>query len=712
MFMGDVKTALADARQVQLNELRARINEIVIAKTGYLFVFDEACRMIAHPTLGPEEFADLRMPGTQQTLCAALKRTALQPWGENTISYKWDRPQDKGEFIHPKIAWCVREPTTGWYVGASAYTNDMQAMLPRFLWSIFLPALGSIVLLGGTMALLLRRRLKPLENLARVCQKLGAGDMNVRANENAPAEVGDLCRRFNQMVLGLEEARAAENERRRELTALNRNLEGIVEERTQDLASKAKKLEEANIRLQELDRMKSAFLSSVSHELRTPLTSVLGFAKLIHKDFDRTFQPLAQTDKQRRKASRIRDNLVIIENEGERLTRLINDVLDLNKIESGRIEWRDRDLRVDALANQAAGAVQGQLKQKPDLNLEIDAPADLPMLHADQDRILQVLINLLSNAIKFTEHGEVRLAARTKRASHIRIEVSDTGAGIPPSDLNKIFDKFQQSETVDTLVQKPQGTGLGLSICRQIVDHYGGRIWAESEPGRGSSFFVELPVKGARRVQPAQRRRKESIINVAGAPSILVVDDDEAVNAYLAQLLEDEGYNVLQAYNGQTALESAREHRPGLITMDIMMPVMDGKTAINLLRNDPELASIPILVVSVLQDDNTLGGDASLTKPIDENRLLDTVNSLLNLGCTDHSLIALKRNGESELGAFFTLCPGRIIHCNEQELWERINSGFEGTIILPGFAAREMDLTRLTSQPGVHVVIMPDEGDG
>ncbi|MFW5837971.1 MAG: ATP-binding protein [Desulfovibrionaceae bacterium] len=710
MFLGDVEAALADVTTVQVNEMRARINEMVLAKTGYLFVFNEQCEMIAHPTLSGDEFATMPMPGTDETMCQALKRAALAPWGENKVLYRWDRPEDRGDFDHEKIAWCTREPTTGWYVGASAYIDDMQAILPRFVWSIFLPALGSILLMGGTMAWLLRRRLKPLERLASVCQRVGAGDMSVRANQRAPGEVGDLCGHFNRMIEGLEQARSAEGERRRELTDLNRNLESIVEQRTRDLENKASKLQEANLRLTELDHMKSAFLSSVSHELRTPLTSVLGFTKLIHRDFKKTFLPLAQDRPLDRKASRILDNLHIIQNEGERLTRLINDVLDLNKIESGRIEWRDRDLRVEALVKQAVGAVQGQLKNRTGLQLDIDLPADLPLIHADQDRMLQVLINLLSNAIKFTPEGRICVAALPSRADRILITVTDTGVGIPPGDLHKIFDKFHQAAVTDTLKEKPQGTGLGLSICRQIVEHYRGRIWAESVEGQGSSFFMELPVKGASGIALAPHRSTPAAFQ-AGAPTILVVDDDEAINAYLAQLLEGEGYNVIRAFNGEAAVSLARERKPDLITMDIMMPVMDGKTAINVLRNDPELASAPILVVSVLQDDGNLGGDAALSKPIDEDQLIDTVNSLLNVGCSGHSLLVLKRNGESQLGAFFTLCPGRISHCNEKELWERIKAGFQGTIILPGFAARDIDLNRISAQPGVQVVIMPDSGD-
>jgi signal transduction histidine kinase len=253
---------------------------------------------------------------------------------------------------------------------------------------------------------------------------------------------------------------------------------------------------DANRSLQKMDMLKSAFLSSASHELRTPLTSVLGFAKLMHKRFRQTFLPLAKGDPHlESKAREFSENFLIIEQEGRRLTRLINDLLDLNKIESGRMEWRDRKLDLGELLGRALKAVQGQFASKPELELRSDIPGGLPSVYVDPDRITQVAINLLNNAAKFTEQGSVTLRAMPDGHNWVNIQVEDTGSGIPEEELERIFDKFYQSQQHDELSDKPLGTGLGLAICRQIVEHYGGRIWASSAEGRGSTFTFSLPVQ-------------------------------------------------------------------------------------------------------------------------------------------------------------------------------------------------------------------------
>jgi PAS domain S-box-containing protein len=284
----------------------------------------------------------------------------------------------------------------------------------------------------------------------------------------------------------------------RRLEILNRHLREAVKERSGRLAVKAAELEAANARLQELDRLKSGFLATVSHDLRTPLTSIMGFAKLISRDFNKFFVPFAPGhDRLTRQAERIIANLGIIENEGERLTRLVNDFLDLSKIESGRAQWRDTEVDVSAALTRAVNAVSADFAAKPEVRFSMAIEGGLPPLFIDPDRLTQVLVNLLGNAAKFTDEGSVRLAA-VARDGILRVEVADTGQGIPRDSLEKIFDKFHQAQLGDTVEEhgRRKGTGLGLAICRQIVEHYQGRIWAESELGRGSTFVLELPMSG------------------------------------------------------------------------------------------------------------------------------------------------------------------------------------------------------------------------
>ena len=274
-----------------------------------------------------------------------------------------------------------------------------------------------------------------------------------------------------------------------ELRRAHDEMERRVDERTREL-------QQANLRLRELDEMKTEFLSSASHELRTPLTSVLGFVKLIRKSFERHFLPLArEDDRLAKQGGRIRDNLDIIAYEGRRLTRLINDLLDLNKIESGRMDWRDEPLDVGALVRLAVAAVQGEYEGLPGVNLSMDVAEGLPKVMADRDRVQQVVLNLLSNAAKFTMAGSVYVSARGE-GDRVRVEVRDTGPGIPPEDIDLIFGKFYQS-AVHLGRDGIRGTGLGLTICREIVEHYGGRIIVESSLGSGSVFTMELPAQAS-----------------------------------------------------------------------------------------------------------------------------------------------------------------------------------------------------------------------
>ncbi|KUG29794.1 hypothetical protein ASZ90_000310 [hydrocarbon metagenome] len=291
----------------------------------------------------------------------------------------------------------------------------------------------------------------------------------------------------------------------RRLDVLIRHLKTAVVDRTRKLSVKAAELEAANRSLTELDHMKSAFLSSVSHELRTPLTSILGFSKLILKDFERAFLPTAQTDPDTaNRAGRIVHNLEIIANEGERLTRLINDVLDLSRIESGRMIWNDQAVDPSEILARSVDAVRGQFDGNPLVRLTVALPDDLPAIRVDPDRLIQVAINLLHNAAKFTPSGEVRLTARHLAGENVlRVRVEDTGVGVAPENLERIFDKFQQVKSGPTLEDKPRGTGLGLSICRQIVNHYGGRIWAESTPGQGTRVTFDLPLAPPHSPKPA-----------------------------------------------------------------------------------------------------------------------------------------------------------------------------------------------------------------
>jgi len=265
----------------------------------------------------------------------------------------------------------------------------------------------------------------------------------------------------------------------------------------EDRLTKAKeKAELVSLRLRELDQTKSTLVSSVSHELRTPLTSLLGFSRLILKNFSKNFWPLAKDNHTLlTKGSQIIENLNILIHEGDRLTRLINDILDLNKIERGYTEWRDDKISPAELVQKAVNAVSGQFNDNPNLTLIAEIDEGLPDIVVDTDRLIQVLLNLLTNAAKFTMAGAVTMRASSPTTDLIRLEVADTGPGIPDSEQDRIFEVFHQAGEYGKADDSPRGAGLGLAISREIIAHYNGTIWVESKVGVGSTFFIELPVK-------------------------------------------------------------------------------------------------------------------------------------------------------------------------------------------------------------------------
>lgn len=412
-------------------------------------------------------------------------------------------------------------PAWDWMVILSASTQEMRALRTAFVRNALIILAVSLIAGGLILVALTRSVVGPIQLLAKAAMGLSRGAFDaqlprVKAND----EVAELTDAFSVMRKSLAAAHfdlerqakellaanaslsqevADRKKAEKQLEELNRDLEGLVGKRTQALACQAAELAAANRKLLELDELKSAFLTSVSHELRTPLTSVLGFAKLMDKDLGRHIMPLLEKDKALQgKGRRILANLAIIQHEGERLTRMINDFLDLAKIESGRMEWNDRDVDSGELLRHAADTARGMLSDKPGVQLVVKLPDHLPTLHADPDRMEQVLLNLLNNAVKFTTRGSITLSAGTNASGGMEIRVADTGSGIPPHALDMIFDKFHQITTESIQADKPKGTGLGLAICREIVSHYGGGIWVESEPGKGSTFIVTLPVAAGR----------------------------------------------------------------------------------------------------------------------------------------------------------------------------------------------------------------------
>lgn len=428
----------------------------------------------------------------------------------------------------------------------------------------------------------------------------------------------------------------------------------------------------------EISRMKTDFIANVSHELRTPLTSVLGFAKLIRKQFDQTIQPAlgTQDEKIAKAARRIGENLGIIILEGERLTHLINDVLDLTKIEAGKVEWRAEPVSVTELIPRAVAATTALFEQK-ELHLRTEIPEYLPQLEGDNDRLLQVIINLLSNAAKFTPHGEVVCGAQ-RVAQGIAIYVRDTGIGISPADQQQLFERFRQ--VGDTLTDKPKGTGLGLAICKQIAKHHGGTITVDSTPGSGSTFTLTLPLPGEDAATPPVAdnvvRLRDYLLpkdqHSMEGRTVLVVDDEAHIRELLRQELEAVGYHVREAVDGYDAISQAKTNPPDLIVLDVMMPGINGFDVVPVLRGAPETAQIPLIILSIIDDrqrGKQLGVDRYLTKPVRIEELIENIDSLLRQRETHKKLIVVDSD-ESAISSLrdILLARGYVIDTTAQPI--------------------------------------------
>lgn len=405
----------------------------------------------------------------------------------------------------------------------------------------------------------------------------------------------------------------------------------------------------------EVDQMKTDFISTVSHELRTPLTSVLGFAKLIKKRLDEVIFPAVPQDekKMQRAVRQVEDNIDIIVAEGLRLTALINDVLDIAKMEAGKVEWKMEPLHIEEIADRALAATDA-LFQAKQLEVRSVIEPNLPRILGDRDRLIQVVINLLSNAVKFTDQGSVTCEV-TRQAETLTFRIIDTGSGIAPEDQQFVFEKFKQ--VGNTLTDKPKGTGLGLPICKQIVEHHSGTIWVESAVGQGSTFAFTLPISSEMLphvremdlktlVQQLKAQVQTKPAEARSQKRILVVDDEAPIRQLLRQQFEAEGYQVIEAEDGRRAVQQVKTQRPDLIILDLMMPDMNGFDTAAVLKNDPETMGIPLVILSILADEERAQrlGDRCLTKPINAELLLQEVESLISQGISHRKVLVVDEN--------------------------------------------------------------------
>ncbi len=362
----------------------------------------------------------------------------------------------------------------------------------------------------------------------------------------------------------------------------------------------------------EASKAKSSFLANMSHELRTPLNAIIGYSELIEEECIDLGQEEFIPDLKKIQAA------------AKHQLSLINDILDLSKIEAGKMEVFVETIDIPRMIQDVVSTIV-PLIEKNGNTLEVNAPEDLGMMRADLTKVRQILFNLLSNASKFTKEGIVSLdVARTedKSGNWITFSVTDTGIGMTPEQLAKLFKDFSQADSSTT--RKYGGTGLGLSISKRFSEMMGGDISATSEADKGSTFTVKLPAI-VEKPEPAPREEIKPLPQLEGASTVLVIDDEATVRELMQRFLVKEGFRVEVASSGDEGLKRAKELRPDMITLDVMMPNMDGWAVLSALKSDAELSQIPVIMLTIVSDKSmgyALGASEYLTKPIDRDKLV------------------------------------------------------------------------------------------
>ncbi|MDR4507079.1 MAG: response regulator [Candidatus Brocadiaceae bacterium] len=460
---------------------------------------------------------------------------------------------------------------------------------------------ASILLVVVIIFFTTMKLIRPIEKLTTAATTVTkTGNLRTKVDISTNDEVGKLGRAFNDMSSKLQASYA------------------LLEQR---IAEKTAHLQNANLALERANTLKSEFLANMSHELRTPLNAIIGFAEVLK---DKICGDLNEEQT---------DFVKDIHSSGQHLLQMINDILDLSKIEAGKMTLQYEVFPIPDAVEEVYHILQG-LAAKKHLQLRAEIEPEMINIEADRVKFKQVLYNLLSNSIKFTpEKGSIITKACVINDS-LQVSVSDTGIGMKPEEQEKVFKAFWQAD--GSFSRQYQGTGLGLALTKRIVEMHGGDISFESEYGKGSTFYFTLPLKAAltismpeeeetRRYQPAQKAKKDG-------KTILVVEDNRMAADLLTVYLTNAGYNVIVAADGLEAIKKAKELKPFLITLDIMLPKKDGWEVLSELKHYRGTENIPVIIVSIVDNKElgySLGVTEYLMKPVEREKLISTVNSVL-----------------------------------------------------------------------------------
>ncbi|MCP4403472.1 MAG: response regulator [bacterium] len=514
----------------------------------------------------------------------------------------------------------------------------------------------AFIALVGIVSIIARQIINPIRHMSDVIMQVKSGHDRARFASQGKDEIAELGFALNDMLDTIHQHRhrleAVVEERTEKLITTNTQLQQEIAERKQTEI----RLQHAKEAAEAANRAKSAFLANMSHELRTPLNAILGYAQILQRD-------PAATEFQS-------DRLHVIRQSGEHLLSLLSDILDLSKVEAGRMELRPTEFHFAGFLKMLTENIRIQAKQK-ELRFSYTPSPDLPVaVQGDEIRLRQVLINLLGNAVKYTEKGSITLRIAKSEIGNVKFEIEDTGPGIPPDEMDQIFSPFQQaSQHVGT----GTGTGLGLTITKRLVDLMGGELGVESTVGRGSTFWVEVslpPVESwTEEIQPIHA----PIIGYIGSRRTVLVVDDKSVNrAVLLDLLAPLGFEVVEADGGREGVAQATACHPDLIFMDLVMPDPDGFEATRQIRKAVSSIQYPVssiqyrpvivaISASVFDEDRQRSIDAGcddfLSKPFKADEVLNTVRHHLGLEWIYAENAPMTEDAEEETSATMIAPP-------------------------------------------------------